>query len=170
MSGRQLLAELEGTIEVPLDLEHRRAVDQRLCQLAQCHVAAWDENAACHPGPRRVSGCGSTGVPGRRAQNRARTLFDRLGYRESHTAVLEGAGRIQTLALEPHLRLNLFRQSLGEDQRSISLVEGHYRSGIGDREAIEVTPDDAAATGDVDGHVRPPPSRSAHLLRSWELL
>jgi hypothetical protein len=55
-SQRQIPYEGEGGVEVPLDLDHRGAVNERLRQLAECDVPLGYEHRAPHAGARRVGG------------------------------------------------------------------------------------------------------------------
>src|SRR3712207_8239247 len=56
---------------------------------------------------------------------RCRSLRDR----ERHPPVLERAGGIQPLVFQPHLRVQLGRDPVREDQRRVALVERNDRGG-----------------------------------------
>src|ERR1017187_9647456 len=49
-----------------------------------------------------------------------------LGDGHGHTAVFEGARRIEPFALEPHVRFEPFGKSIGVDQRSIAFLKRHH--------------------------------------------
>src|SRR6185312_9466915 len=60
---------------------------------------------------------------------------------DGHPAVLERAGRIRSLALQPDLRADTLRDALGEYERRRALAEGDDRRAVLDRQPVAVALD-----------------------------
>ena len=64
--------------------------------------------------------------------------------RDGHPAILERAGRVGALDLDPDLAAEPVGQHLGLDQRGTALTEGDHRIGVGHRQPLPVAGDHAA--------------------------
>ncbi len=131
MAVGQLAHERERLVEVPAQGDHAGAVHERLSQLAGGDLALRDDDRAAQTGPGRVGGGRGGGVAGGGADERPRSLAHGGRHRRGHAAVLERAGRVGPLELEPHLRVGLLREPGGEDQGGVPLPErDHGISGL----------------------------------------
>ena len=105
---------VERLVEVPADLQHLRAVDERLRELAERDVAFGDEHDA-----RDARHAPRTPPPTRRCCRSTRRRppcapsSSRLRDRDGHPPVLEGAGRVRPFDLQEHPALD----PLGEPRR-----------------------------------------------------
>ena len=134
-------AAVERLVEAAADLEHARAERARLRQLPGRDGARGLEDRGAEARPGRVGGGGGGRVPGRRADDRLGALLERLRDRHRHAAILEGAGRVRALALEPELEPEPLGEPLGADERRRALAERHERRRVGDRQAVAVAID-----------------------------
>ena len=147
-SHRVLLGELAGqgeaVVEVAVDLEQPGAVRQRLAQLAERDLALRDENRADHSGAYSVGSRAGAGVAGGGADDRAGSVLGRLGDGHGHATVLEGAGGVGALDLQPHLAAGALGDDVGPHQRGAPLAQRDHRGRVADREPIAVLVDDSA--------------------------
>ena len=143
------LDQAHAVIEVALDLDHDRARDHGLGQLALGDLAARDHDKGRDAGPRRVSRGRGRGVAGGGADDGPGAGLHGLGDGHGHAAVLKRSSRIQALILD--MDIDLAGQQPGDvvqpDQRRVALVEAD-QTGIGrDGQAIPVALDQAAPLG-----------------------
>ncbi len=117
--------QVEGLIEVALDLDDARAVHHRLRQLAERDLALRHDDEGADAGARRVRRRRRRRVARRRADDRLGALGERPRDRDRHAAVLERPGRVLALALEPDLdaRRDRRRQPVGAHERRVALVQ-----------------------------------------------
>ena len=152
---RELAHELERLVEVAAQRDHARAVHQRLGELARGDLALGDDHDAGQPPARGVGGGARGGVAGRGADERLGALAHGRGDRAGHPAVLERAGRVGALDLQPHLRAGALGQPLGEHVRRRALAERDDRVLGRERQALAIALDQA---GHQAGSVAAPSS------------
>ena len=149
--------ELEAVVEVAAHLDHLGAVDQRLGHLGGADLAVGDEHDRGDPGLGGVGGHRGARVARGGADDRLGTLVD--GHRDGrgHAAVLERAGRVLALDLQPHLTLGGAGEPLGVDQRGATLAERHRLGVLGDVEEGAILLDHTAPL--AVGHQTAPSTR-----------
>ena len=140
----QPLGQPEAGVEVAADHDHPGAVQDRLRHLAGGDLALGDQHQRGEPGLRGVRRHRGRGVAGRGADDRLGAVVD--GHRDGggHAAVLERAGRVVALDLEPDLGAGQPGEPLGVDQRGAALAQRDRRRALGDLEQVAVLLDDAA--------------------------
>ncbi len=121
----QLSDDPEGVVEVAADLEDAGAVDQGLGELAEGDVAVGDQHGAGEAGACRVGGGRGAGVAGAGAHHGLRPVLDGLGDGQGHAAVLERAGGVGPLDLEPDVGLQHLGQAVGAQQGRGALEQRH---------------------------------------------
>src|SRR5699024_5797010 len=146
VGGGGLAGQFEAVVEVAVDLDDRRAVHDRLGQLARRDLALRDEDRAAHPGARGVRRRGGRGTSGRGAQHRLLPPCTRVGHRHRHPAVFERPGRVEPL----HLQVDVTAGDPGEvvrrDERGAALVQGHGLPVVPDRQPVAIGLDETGPT------------------------
>ena len=119
----QLAHERQRLVEVAAQRDHARAVHERLGELALGDLALRHDHRARQPGARRVGGGARGGVAGRRADDRLRALAHGGADGARHAAVLERAGRVEPLELQPDLGADELGDVRRVDERRRALAE-----------------------------------------------
>jgi hypothetical protein len=138
---RELAHEQERLVEVAAQRDHLRAVHQRLGELAGRDLALRHDHRAGQPGARRVGRRARRRVARRRADDRLGALAHGRRHRAGHPAVLEGAGRVRALELEPHLGARALGHPLGEHERRRALLERDDGISRGERQPLAIAGD-----------------------------
>ena len=129
----QPAGEPQAVVEVAADHDHLGAVHDRLGELAGRDLALRHQHQRLDPGPGGVRRHRRGGVAGRGADHRLGALADGDGERDGHAAVLERAGRVVALDLEPDLARRCSSEShAAVDQRGAALAQGDRRGAVGD--------------------------------------
>ncbi len=111
-------------VEVAPQHDDTCAVRQRLRELAQRHLALGHHHPAAHLRRRAIGGRAGGGVPGGSADGDLRARLASLGHRHHHPPVLEGAGGVHPLALEPQLvAANVARERGRRHQRRVAFSQ-----------------------------------------------
>src|SRR5574339_330396 len=126
-SPRKSTISKDAVFEVAQDLNHLRAVHDRLCELARGDLALRDEHERLDPRPGGVGRHRRRGVAGGRAHDRLGALPHCHRERHGHAAVLEGAGGVVALDLEPDVGLGQLREPAAVDERRATLAQGDRR-------------------------------------------
>ena len=140
----QVLREFERVVEIALHLQHARPVHQGLGHLPERDLSLRHEHGAREPRLRRVRGGRGARIAGRGADDGLGTLFDRFRDRERHAAILEGAGGVGSVVLQPHLAPGLVGERIGADERGATFTEGDHRRGLAHREPQAILLDHTA--------------------------
>ena len=98
--GGGLLRQGQGLVEVAADRDDLGAVDQGLGELARRDLSLGKEDDAAQAGAGGVGRRRGRGVARRGAKDAARPFLERLRHGERHAAVLERAGRVESLEFE----------------------------------------------------------------------
>src|SRR5665213_163512 len=120
----ELSREVERLIEVAANLKNLRAVDDRLGQFAERDLALGDEDHALHVGLGRVRGRRGGRVARRATDHGLRALRLRLGDRHGHATILKRSRGVEPLVLQPDVRFESLRESIGVKKRRVSLLQG----------------------------------------------
>ncbi|OPZ92262.1 MAG: hypothetical protein BWY73_00877 [candidate division TA06 bacterium ADurb.Bin417] len=147
--------QLQGLVEVALDLDHPGAVDEGLGQLAEGDLAGGDDYQRLESGPGGVGGRRGRGVAGRGADDRLLALLPGLGDGQGHAPVLEGAGRVAAFKLEVEFQAEAGADGDRGDERGVALQQGDHRAALGDRQVGPVTVDDTAVTAQFHVSISP---------------
>ena len=139
---RQPARDVEAVVEVAADHDDLGAVHDGLGHLAGGDLALGDQHQRLEPGLGGVGRHRGRGVAGRGAHDGLGALV--LGHRDGrgHAAVLEGAGRVVGLDLEPHLGAGQPGQPVGVHERSAALTQGDRLEALGEVEEVAVLLDD----------------------------
>ena len=100
----KLANHVHARVEVALNLQHLRAVVQRLGQLCMTHLTTGNDDRARQLRARSISRQTRRCVSSARAGDEPRAEFARLRHGHSHARVFERSGRIATLVLEFQMR------------------------------------------------------------------
>ena len=119
--------ELQRLVEVPAQRDHPRAVHERLGELARGDLALGHDHRARQPRARRVGRRARRRVARGGADDRLGALAHRGRHRAGHAAVLERAGGVRALELQPHLGADALGDPLGEQQRRRALQQRDHR-------------------------------------------
>ena len=141
MSLHELAHERQRLVEVAAQRDHARAVHQRLGELAGRDLALGHDHRAAQAAARGVGGGARRGVAGRGADHGLGALAHRGADRARHAAVLERAGRVRALELEPDLDAGALGDPLGEHERRRALLERDDRVPGREREPLLVPRD-----------------------------
>ena len=155
---RETTGEGEAVVEVALDLQQGRAMDDRLRELAHCDLALRHEHGAHHSCLDRVGRGTGGGVARRCADDRARTLLSGLADGHRHAPVLEGTRGIGAVVLQPDLAPRHLAQRAGIDERGASLAQRDDGSVGIDRQPRAVLLDEATPLGSARLHDPASPS------------
>ena len=139
----ELAHERQRLVEVAAQRDHAGAVHQRLGELAGGDLALGDDHGAAQPAAGGVGGGARRGVAGRGADDGLGALAHGGADRAGHPAVLEGAGRVRALELEPDLDADALGDALGQHERRRALLERDDRVPGGEREPLLVARDQA---------------------------
>ena len=131
----QFARQVERLVEVAADLQHLRAVDDGLGQFALGDLALGDQDDAVHAGLAGVGRGRGRRIAGRSADDGLGAVGLGLGDRHRHAAVLERTRGIESLELQPDVRAETLRESLGVEQRRVPFLQ---RDDLVD--AVEVEP------------------------------
>ncbi len=113
-------------LERSVDLTHVRAHGARLGDLAASDGAARGEDDRAHSCSRRIRGRRRSRVPRGSAHDAGCAALDRARDGDRHAAVLERAGRVRALPLEPQLDAKALREPGRLQERRVSLAEGDH--------------------------------------------
>ncbi len=134
----------QAVVEVAADHDHLGAVHDRLGELAGGDLALRHQHERLDAGPRGVRRHRGGGVAGRRADDGLGALADGDRERDGHAAVLERAGRVVALDLEPDLGAGEVGEPGRLDHRGAALAQGDRRGAVGEVEPVAVLLDHAA--------------------------
>ena len=138
------MASAEAVVEVAAHHDHLGAVQDRLRHLAGGDLALGHQHQRLEAGLRGVRRHRGRGVAGRGADHGLGAVV--LGDRDrgGHAAVLERAGRVVALDLEPDLGAGQPGEPLGVHQRGAALAQRDRDGALGDLQQVAVLLDDAA--------------------------
>jgi len=142
--GGQVAHDVEGGVEIPLDLDDGGAVHERLSELPEGDVTLGDEDGAPHSRPGGVGGRRGGGVACGGAHDDLGLRLGRLRDGKGHAAVLEGPGRVGALDLEPHLGPHPLGEAARPQEGRAAFLQGHDRRRFGDGEKGAVLLDDTS--------------------------
>jgi hypothetical protein len=134
---------VERLVEVAAQRDDAGAVHERLGELAGGDLALGDDDGAGQPRLRRVGGGARGGVARRGADDRLGALAHRGRHGAGHAAVLERAGRVRALELEPHLAADALGHEGRVDERRRALAERHDGVVVGERQVLAEALDQA---------------------------
>ncbi|GAB3999739.1 hypothetical protein GCM10029992_29390 [Glycomyces albus] len=106
----ELVGDGEAVVEVAVELEELRAVDEGLGELAEGDLPGRDEHGASDPGAGGVGRGRGRGVAGGGADDGLGVRFDGLGDGQGHAAVLERTGRVEPFDLQVDVATGLLGQ------------------------------------------------------------
>ena len=121
--GRELLRRAVRVGERAFDLDDPPADSAHLDELRARRAAGGDDDHRLDARARRVRGARRGGVAGRRADDARDAALDGARHGDAHAAVLERAGRVRALPLEPELDAEALRQARRREQRRASFAE-----------------------------------------------
>src|SRR5207248_6433022 len=139
---RGLAGQLEAIVEVAVDLQDPRAVQDGLRELAHRDLALGHQDGAGEPGARGIRGRGGRSVAGGRADDRLEPAGQRVRDGHGHPAVLERAGRVGALDLEVDLAAGQLGQVRRGQQRRVALAERDHLRPVRHRDPLPVRLDD----------------------------
>ena len=115
--------ERQRLVEVAAQGDHARAVHERLGELALGDLALRHDHRAGQAAARGVGGGARGGVAGRGADDGLGALAHGGADGARHAAILERAGRVEALELQPHLGLHELGEVRRVDERGAALAE-----------------------------------------------
>ena len=128
---RSALGELarggEGLVERAAHLEHACTEGARLGELPECHCSRRLQDERRQAGTRGVGGRRGGRVTGRGADDRAPAFLERLRERDGHPTVLERAGGVRALTLEPDVEIEASGETRRRQQRRAAFAKRHDR-------------------------------------------
>ena len=154
----QLASDAKTIVEIPEDLNDATAVDDGLGKLASCDLSLGKKHDWGHASPGRVGRRRGRGVARGGTHDCLGTISKRLRHGHRHAPVLEGAGRVGTLDLDPHRGVELGPQTRRRHQRRGSLPQSDDLVDTVHRETVSVILDDAEGTL-LPGHDHIPSTR-----------
>src|SRR5688572_7151931 len=120
------LRELQGRVEVALDLDYPRPVREDLHSLAQRYLAGRHDDKTFHASTRRVGRGRGRCVPRRGADAGAASRCGCPAHGHRHAAVLERGRRVHPLELQEQAGPDAVRDPRGLDQGRLPLTYSGY--------------------------------------------
>ena len=135
--------ERQRLVEVAAQRDDARAVHERLGELALRDLALRHDHRAGQAAARGVGGGARGGVAGRGADDGLGALAHRRADGARHAAVLERAGRVEPLELQPDLGVDELGEVRRVDERRRALAERDDGIAGGERQALAVALDES---------------------------
>ncbi len=136
--------EPQGIIEIAAQGDYFCAIKVGLNKFSAGDLAGGEKDRAEHARPGRIGRRSRRSVAGGGADHRGGSLFESLGNRDRHSAILEGTGGVQRLIFDENLGFRAFTEARRVDQRGRALAQRNNRRRVGNGKVLPESTDDPA--------------------------